>query len=261
MRFMFIYISAIVLYIPTVHSKARNIWTNRHSRYLCDACVVTAVLHRRVDDGQGVNSYIGQNLLEKEVKSEKAKTINLIMKNISASPGFTLTNVLNFPNGSQESSAKKFSLTLKFFNQRYSGGVWPTASHDHVSELPTLIRTKSGNRPETRAGPLSVHRNGPPTEAKVKQRTQTFNSPQAICTRNWITHNVKVTVARCPRHIQSVFNLIAEILINILVIFNWQLSKSVSVDQCHMNISRAQEYNSFWWRFCWIICWPVTGFN
>ena len=94
MRFMFVYISAIVLYIPTVHSKARNIWTNRHSRYLCDACVVTAVLHRRVDDGQGVNSYIGQNLLEKEVKSEKAKTINLIMKNISASPGFTLTNVL-----------------------------------------------------------------------------------------------------------------------------------------------------------------------
>lgn len=186
-RYVFVYISAIVLYIPTIHSKARNIWTNWHSRNLCDACVVTTVLHCRVDDGQGVDSYIGQNLLEKEKKSENGKTINLTMKNISASPGFALTNLQNFPNGSRESSAEKFSLTLKFFNQRYSGGVWPTASHDHVSELLTLVRRKSGNRPETSAGPLFVHRNGPPTEAKVKQRTQWFNTLQAMCTRNRIT--------------------------------------------------------------------------
>jgi len=49
-------------------------------------------LHGSVDDGQGVDSYIGQNLLGKEKKSENGKTINLIMKNISASPAFALTN-------------------------------------------------------------------------------------------------------------------------------------------------------------------------
>ena len=201
MGYVSVFISAF-LYIPTIHSKARNIWTHRHSRYLCDACVVTTVFHRRVDDGQGVDSYIGQNLLEKEKTSENGKTINLIMKNISASPGFALTNLQNFPNGSRGSSAKKFSLTLKFFNQRYSGGVWPTASHDHVSELPTLVRWKSGKRPETSTGPLFVHRNGPPTEAKEKQRTQWFNTLQAMCTRNWITRNIKVTVG-----VQGIYNL------------------------------------------------------
>ena len=50
-------------------------------------------------------------------------------------------------------------------------------------------------------------------------------------------------LARCPRHIQSVLNLI----VNILVMVNWQLSKRVSADQCHMTVPQAQVYNSFRW--------------
>ena len=55
-------------------------------------------------------------------------------------------------------------------------------------------------------------------------------------------------LARCPRHIQSVFNLIVDILRNILVMVNWQLSKRVSVDQCHLTLSPALVYNSLRWR-------------
>ena len=51
-------------------------------------------------------------------------------------------------------------------------------------------------------------------------------------------------LARCPRHIQSVLNLI----VDILVMVNWQLSRRVSADQCHMTVSQAQVYNSFGWR-------------
>ena len=55
-------------------------------------------------------------------------------------------------------------------------------------------------------------------------------------------------LARCPRHIQSVFNLIVDILRNILVMVNWQLSERVSVDQCHLTLSPALVYNSLRWR-------------
>ena len=44
---------------------------------------------------------------------------------------------------------------------------------------------------------------------------------------------------RCSRHIQSVFNLIVDILMDIHVMANWQLSKRVSADQCHMTVSRT----------------------
>ena len=44
---------------------------------------------------------------------------------------------------------------------------------------------------------------------------------------------------RCSRHIQSVFNLIVDILMDIHVMVNWQLSKRVSADQCHMTVSRT----------------------
>ena len=50
--------------------------------------------------------------------------------------------------------------------------------------------------------------------------------------------------AMLRRLIQSVFNLI----VDIQVMVSWQLSKKVSTDQCHMVVSRAQKYNSLWWR-------------
>ena len=46
-------------------------------------------------------------------------------------------------------------------------------------------------------------------------------------------------LARCSRHIQSVFNLIVDILMDVHVMVNWQLSKRVSADQCHMTVSRT----------------------
>ena len=57
--------------------------------------------------------------------------------------------------------------------------------------------------------------------------------------------NDRALLARCARHIKSVFNLI----VNIHVMVNWQLSnaKRVSADQCHMTVSRAQVYNSLRW--------------
>ena len=40
---------------------------------------------------------------------------------------------------------------------------------------------------------------------------------------------------RSPRRIQSAFNLIVDFLMNIHVMVNWQLSKRVYPDQCHLN--------------------------
>ena len=64
----------------------------------------------------------------------------------------------------------------------------------------------------------------------------------------------RALLARCARHIKSVFNLI----VNIHVMVNWQLSnvKRVSADQCHMTVSRAQVYNSLRWiqLRCFFFC-------
>ena len=64
-------------------------------------------------------------------------------------------------------------------------------------------------------------------------------------------------LTRYPRHIQSVFNLIVNILMAIHVMVNWQLSKRVSADQCHMNVLRADQngfeasWNDVWVSICW----------
>ena len=55
--------------------------------------------------------------------------------------------------------------------------------------------------------------------------------------------NDQALLARCPKHILSVFNLI----VDIHVMVNWQLSKRVSIDQCHMTVSQGQVYNSLRW--------------
>ena len=66
--------------------------------------------------------------------------------------------------------------------------------------------------------------------------------------------NDRALLARCARHIKSVFNLI----VNIHVMVNWQLSnvKRVSADQCHMTVSGAQVYNSLRWiqLRCFFFC-------
>ena len=40
----------------------------------------------------------------------------------------------------------------------------------------------------------------------------------------------------------------ANILMDIHVIVNWQLSNRVSTDQCHMTVLQGQVYNSLQWR-------------
>ena len=59
---------------------------------------------------------------------------------------------------------------------------------------------------------------------------------------------VMTLLARYPMHVQSVFKLIVDILMDIHVMVNWQLSTRVSADPCHMTISQAQVYNSFRWH-------------
>ena len=60
---------------------------------------------------------------------------------------------------------------------------------------------------------------------------------------------VVTLLAGCPRHnIQSVFNLTVDILMDIHVMVNWQLSKRVCTDQCHLTVPRDQVYNSSRWR-------------
>ena len=65
-----------------------------------------------------------------------------------------------------------------------------------------------------------------------------------------VSCNDRALVARCPRHIQCVFNLI----VDIHVMVNWQRWKRVSADQCHMFVSRAQVYNSLKWLFFLKLC-------
>ena len=55
--------------------------------------------------------------------------------------------------------------------------------------------------------------------------------------------NDQALLARCPRHIQCVFNLIVDILMDML----WSIDscqKRVSADQCHLTVSQAQVYDS-----------------
>ena len=59
---------------------------------------------------------------------------------------------------------------------------------------------------------------------------------------------VMTLLARYPMHVQSVFKLIVDILMDIHVMVNWQLSTRVSADPCHMTVSQAQVYNSFRWH-------------
>ena len=59
---------------------------------------------------------------------------------------------------------------------------------------------------------------------------------------------VMTLLARYPMHIQSVFDLIVDILMDTHFMVNWQLSKRVSADPCHMTVSQAQVYNSFRWH-------------
>ena len=71
----------------------------------------------------------------------------------------------------------------------------------------------------------------------------------STCTHtDWLFHcNDRALLARCPRHIQSVFNLIVDILMDIHVMVNWQLSKRVSADQYHLAVLQAQVYYSLRW--------------
>ena len=53
-----------------------------------------------------------------------------------------------------------------------------------------------------------------------------------------------------------------DILIDIHVMVNWQLSKRVSADQCYLIVSQAKVYNSLRWSvFFKVIRWPVVAFN
>ena len=55
--------------------------------------------------------------------------------------------------------------------------------------------------------------------------------------------NDQALLARCARHIESVFNLIVDILMDML----WSIDscqKRVSADQCHLTVSQAQVYDS-----------------
>ena len=66
--------------------------------------------------------------------------------------------------------------------------------------------------------------------------------------------NDRTLLARCPRHTHSVLNLI----VDIHVMVNWQLSKRVSADQCHLIVSQAQLFSSLrltCLRFPLTSCW------
>ena len=68
------------------------------------------------------------------------------------------------------------------------------------------------------------------------------------CLSSLFSSNDRALLARCPRHIQSVFNFIVDIPMDIHIMVNWQLSKRASAVQCHMTVSWAQVYNSLRWR-------------
>ena len=71
----------------------------------------------------------------------------------------------------------------------------------------------------------------------------------------------RVFLVRCPRHVQSVFNLIVDILMAILVMINWQLSKGYPLTsvtwlyrglKCTINACDV---------FSKVIRWPDVAFN
>ena len=106
----------------------------------------------------------------------------------------------------------------------------------------------------------------------VKQRALYFSS---FSTRHfahavtcfYLKSNSPITETKaiyksCPWHIQSVFNLIVDILVNIHVMVNWQLSKKgicwpVSPD-CFVG-SKVHLIGVT--HFLKVISWPVVGFN
>ena len=65
-----------------------------------------------------------------------------------------------------------------------------------------------------------------------------------------VSCNDRTLFARCPRHVQSVFNLIVDIPCY------GQLTavKKVSADQCHVSVLRAQVYNSLRWLVFLKLC-------
>ena len=67
-------------------------------------------------------------------------------------------------------------------------------------------------------------------------------------------------LARCPRHIKSVFNLTFDILMDIHVMINWQLSKRVSADRFNLTVSLTQVFNAWVDVLFKVIRWPVVGF-
>ena len=62
--------------------------------------------------------------------------------------------------------------------------------------------------------------------------------------RAFFSSNDRILLARCPRHIQSVFNFIVDNhpYGHPCLMVNRQLSKRVSADQCHLTASRAKVY-------------------
>ena len=78
--------------------------------------------------------------------------------------------------------------------------------------------------------------------------------------RALFSSNDQALPARCPRHIQSVFKMILDILMDINVMVNWQLSKRVSTDQCHLSVSWL-KCTTRWGVTCFfkVICWPIVA--
>ena len=75
-----------------------------------------------------------------------------------------------------------------------------------------------------------------------KFSTDVRRLPYAVNVNLNLSCNDRALLARCLRHIQSVFNLIVDILMDIHVMVNWQLSKRVSADQCNLTVSLAHVY-------------------
>ena len=76
-----------------------------------------------------------------------------------------------------------------------------------------------------------------------------YNSTHAL-TGGLFFCNDRILPARCLRHIQSVFNLIVDNdpYGHPCLMVNWQLSKRISADQCHLTALRAKAYDLLGWR-------------
>ena len=61
--------------------------------------------------------------------------------------------------------------------------------------------------------------------------------------------NDQALLARCPRHIQSVFNLIVDILMDIRVMVNWQLSSWPVSHNCI--VGSSVRSGVFFWTYSW----------